>query len=298
LVFVFWNFLSACHTVPMKWIKQPQKEEGTFVAYRMQERSMHRKVVFLILGAVAIIGWVYVLFGSEIFRVKTIDVGTLIDLNRGEVTRAAFNAIDAQTYWPLPNRNLFLVNKKQLAQTLKQELFVDSVTVDKVYPNVLRLKMKERQSSIILIANNQFYLLDHNGVGTRVISGDDEAEILKRLDKPSPTSKTDTPILSIHGIPEFVLGEQFVTKETAQEWLKAFQDLSQADFGYRNAIVDYATSTKLVLNMFEPYDVYFDLLTPLQPQLQSFYAFMRAKAPGTVIQEYVDARIPGRVYYK
>jgi hypothetical protein len=282
----------------MKWIKLPQKEEGTFVAYRMQERSMHRKVVLSILGAVAVIGWLYVIFGSDIFRVKMIDAGTLVDLDRGEVTQTAFSAVDDQTQWPMPKRNILLVNKVKLAQKLKQNLFVDSVVVDKVYPDVLRLKIKERQSSIILIANNEFYLLDRNGIGTRNILGDDEADILKRLDKPSPTSKTDTPILSIHGTPEFVLGEQFVSKETAQAWLKAFQELSQADFGYRNAIVDYATSTKLILNMFEPYDVYFDLLTPLQPQLQSLYAFMRAKTAAFVIYEYVDARIPGRVYYK
>jgi hypothetical protein len=282
----------------MKWIKSPQREEGTFVAYRLQTRSTHRKVVLSLLGSVAVIGWLYVLFGSGIFRLKAIDPGALVDLDRGEVVKTAYDAIDDQTHWPMPKRNVLLINKEQLSQTLKQGLFVDSVTVDKVYPDVLRLKIKERQSSIILIANNEFYLLDRNGVGTKNISSDDESEILKRLAKPSPTQKTDTPILSIRGTTEFKPGDQFVSKETAQAWLKAFQDLSDSSFGYRNAIVDYATSTKLVLNMFEPYDVYFDLLTPLQPQLQSFYAFTRAKSSAIVIHEYVDARIPGRVYYK
>jgi hypothetical protein len=282
----------------LKRIFGSEREEGTFTTIRDKETKSRRFVVLCLLLATAFVGWLYLFFGSGVFRVKSVQAEGLVHLEGGEVQKAALEALDEQGRWPWQWRNILLIDESRLESDLERRLFAEKVTVEKSYPDILRLKVEERQSSLVVIANNELYLVDHMGVGVRRIADEEQAQVLARLENPSPTQKTDLPILTVHGTPNFIAGEPFVDTETAQTWLDAFYDLGEAGFGYRNAVLESVSSTKLVLNLFEPYDVYFDLLAPIQPQVTSFYAFLKVKPPATKINEYVDARIPGKIYYK
>lgn len=272
--------------------------DGALGAERLVTTTKRRRFVITLLAGVAITGWLYMLFGSGIFRVTLVDPGLISDSDRGEAMRETFAALDAQGRWPWSRRNLLLVDTQSLSRELERRLFADTVAVEKSFPNVLRLKIQERRSSLVLVANNEFYLVDRRGVVSKRFAYEEEAGILQRISKPSSAGQTQAPILTVREMANPVPGMAVVPERTVQRWLIAFQELSRTGFGYRNAILEYATSTKLVLNMFEPYDVHFDLLTPLEPQIQSYYAFIKAKPPGTIIYAYVDARIPGRIYYR
>ncbi|OGL73121.1 hypothetical protein A3E39_04480 [Candidatus Uhrbacteria bacterium RIFCSPHIGHO2_12_FULL_60_25] len=280
----------------MKWPSRIGREEGTFAGERYVTTTKRRRVVVAFLAVVAVVGWLYVFFGSGIFTVSTVDIGDVSDLERGEVMKEVYASLDEQGTWS--RRNLLLVNSSALSHDLEQRLFAEEVAVEKSYPSVLRLNIRERQSSLILVTGNEFFLLDRRGMVAKRITTEEEEQILKRIAKPSPTKSDDAPILTLRESPLFVPGEPLVDQVIVETWLRAFQDLSKAGFGYRNAILETSTSTKLVLNMYEPYDVYVDLLTSMQDQIQSYYVFSKSLPPGTRIYSYVDARIPGRIYYK
>jgi hypothetical protein len=282
----------------LKRLLNPKREEGRFTNVRDRDARARRTVVVTILAATAVMGWLYVLFGSGLFRVTQVDAGELVNLDRGEVEQQALAAMDDQGRLPWQWRNVLLLDTNRLAIDLQKRLYAEHVTVEKSYPNVLRLKIEERQSSVIVIANNEFYLVDRNGIGTQRISDEDQAKVLQRIAKPSTTLHTDVPILTIRQDAVFTQGEAFTDAQTVQEWLQAFHDLTEAGFGYRNAILERPTSTKLILNLFEPYDVYMDLLAPIPPQIDSYYTFMKAKTPAMKINQYVDVRVPGKVFYQ
>lgn len=272
--------------------------EGTFASTRRHSQSTHRRVVVLLLGGMAVCGWLYIVFGSGMFRVRTLDIQGLVALERGVVEQETFAAIDEQGMFPWKKRNLLFLDTKQLEKDLERRLYAESVTVDKSYPDILRLKIEERQAQVIVMANNDLYLISRTGVVAERIGNEDEARILQRIAKPSPTTKMDLPILTLQDgeIPE--PNETFVSDLTVERWLEAFRALSEAGFGYRNAVLEHPTSTKLILDLFEPYNAYFDLMAPIQPQITSFYAFTKAMPAGTKITSYVDVRVPGKVYYK
>ena len=282
----------------LKKLFTPTRQEGTFTNVRHKTTHSRRTVVLLLLLATAIIGWLYIFFGSDIFHISRIEIEGMVSLERGQVEREVQEAFDERGKGPWKNVNLLFVDAQDLAAHLEKRLYAEHVTVDKSYPNVLRLKIQERASSLIVIANNEFYLIDHTGVGIKRISTEEEASILQRVDSPSPAVSEEVPVLRVEDDFVFTPGEQFVDMTTARSWLQAFRDLSDAGFGYRNATLEHPTSTKLVLSLFEPYDVYVDLLAPIRPQIESFYAFSKSKTPAMKITEYVDVRVPGRVYYK
>jgi hypothetical protein len=283
-----------------KWLAAPRKkrEEGTFVATRTQAYSARRRAVLGFLAAVAIFGWTYVFFGSGVLDVQTLQIEGLTTQDRGEVARGVWQAIEMQPSFPGQQKNLLLLDVDALSVRLKNELYMENVAVEKFYPNILRLKLEEKQSSVIIAANNEFYLIDRHGIGSARIADEEQGQILSRISQPSPTAKTDTPILTINRGVFFAVGEPFVPEATVQGWLGAFQELSKAGFGYRRAILEHPTTTKLVLDLYEPYDAYFDLLTPVESQIEAFYAFTKMKPADADIRSYIDVRVPGRVYYK
>lgn len=268
--------------------------EGTFSAERKGVRETRRGTVFLILGAAAVLGWVYVLFGSGTFDVDRVDTNGLVNLERGEVTREVNAFFDEHGFGPW-RKNLLLIDADALSEVLETRLFAEHVTVDKSWPDILRLNIQERQSSVIVIANNDFYVIDRNGIAAERI--EDEDAVLRRISQPS-TDHADLPILTIRQNAVIAPSEPFVDRDTVEGWLQAFHDLTEAGFGYRNAVLEHPTSTKLILNLFESYDAYFDLLAPIPPQISAFYTFMKGKPADLVITSYVDVRVPGRVYSK
>jgi hypothetical protein len=272
--------------------------EGTFADVRTKQKNSRRNTVIMLLLATAGVGWLYFLFGSGFFRITRIETGDLIYLDRGEVVAETERAMDEQGTWPWQWRNSLTINTAALEKSLETRLYADHVAVEKSYPSVLRLKIEERQSSVIVLAEDDLVLVDRKGIAVKRITSDEQVSILDRIAHPSPTAKTDLPILTIRQSPRFAPGEQYVDALTVEHWLDAFNALSEAGFGYRNAILEEATSTRLILNLFEPYDVYFDLLAPVKPQIEEYYIFMKSKPADAKINDYVDVRVPGRVFYK
>lgn len=273
-------------------------EEGAFVTDRLHTRSARRKTVVGLLAGMAIVGWIYVFFGSGLFTVSHLRIEGAETADRGEVEALVYELMSEQGNWVWKKRNLITLHTKILEQELKNAFFLENVIVDKIYPNILRLTIQERKSSLILLNQNRFFMLDRRGFITNEIIGDSLKPIMTRLREPPKDAHHDLSILNIRNASRLVIGEEFVPEERMRTWLNTYEELQDEGFGYRNAILDYTTSTKLVLNMFESYDVYFDLLEPLQPQIESYYVFMRLKDPSIRITSYVDARIPGKVFYK
>jgi hypothetical protein len=272
--------------------------DGGYRGERRGALRTRRDVVVFFLGCTAVVGWLYIGFGTNIFRVRSIETGQLVILERGEVVKKTYEILDRTLRRPWNHRNLLLLNTKRLERDLQSELYVARVTVDKSWPNGLKLTIKERQSTLIIIANEQFYVVDKTGAPTKTIINEDQARILERIQKPSPTESLDAPILSIRQMDALRPGARLTDAETVQRWMQALHELQEAGFGYRNAVLDYVTSSKLILTMYEPYDVYMDVRVPFVPQIQTYYAFVKTKTPRTTVTQYVDVRIPGRVYYK
>ncbi len=86
--------------------------------------------------------------------------------------------------------------------------FVDSVTVDKVYPNILRLKIKERQRSVILVTKNKIYIVDDYGVIT---------------DYADPQTASTTKNFLSSSVPVDSLKEIFVVAPTSTVYEKGFE---------------------------------------------------------------------------
>jgi hypothetical protein len=277
---------------------QDEKPEGIFVVDRLRTRSIQKRTVIGMLMGVAFVGWTYVFFFSDIFVVNRLEIEGLKVLGRGEVAEEVDSALEKMRVWPFRMKNIFFIDENRLAETLKDKIFAQSVAVDKKYPNILRLIIKERQTSLVIEKNSKMWQIDRDGIIMReILDAQERSLIQSQVNNPVSDRSSVLPILEISHDIDPTVGNSYVTDFRVTMWLDTFKSLQDLGFGYRHATVESATSTKLILNMFEPYDVYIDIMEPVEPQIMSLYEFLRVKKDVS-IKEYIDARIPGKIYYQ
>jgi hypothetical protein len=264
-----------------------------------QQRFSKRNAVFLILGAVALFGWPYVLFMSDAFTVNAVEVRGLKTLDPVDVTREVFHVLDARGEWrPWPSRHAWFIDQEALKMQLKDRLFISDVVVDKSYNNILRLSIEERSKKVIYHSHQQYFWVDIQGVATAELSDDERKSAQARLLGQRTPNSDDAPIIK-NDLDE-TINQGFVLADSrrAKEWIKLAEDLKSYKLLYREIEPPTASSTLFTVLSQEGYDVLMDITAPLDLQVKTYQAFMKSKPKDLKPLDYVDVRVPGRVYLK
>jgi hypothetical protein len=265
----------------------------------VEQGSSRRGTIILFLGIIAFFGWLYFFLFSDFFTVKAVEISGTQRLKRGEVERIVDALLEEQRVWPFRARNLFSIDADGISKRLKNELYIEKAVVDKKYPNILRLKLEERQSTVVVTMQESAFEVDRHGIVTREIGADELASIVNGPASPERTV-ADMPVLSVTSASGSLpmVDDEFASESQVSRWLDTFETLKRRGFGYRGASIEDQGSTKLVIDMQEPFDVYFDMLSSMDAQIEGYFAFMKVKTKEMAIHEYIDARIPGKIYYK
>jgi hypothetical protein len=265
---------------------------------RLGKDNKTRGMIYALLGAFCVVASFWFIFFSKYFDVRDYDVGKLTVLSR-EAVVGEVDAFFAQPkHWPWGNRNIFLLDSEGLQKFLEDRFFVESIAVDKTYPNILRLKIKERQRSVVLITKNEFYVVDDYGVVTDVA---DSATVSTTRLYLTSTVPVDSPkeIYVIMPTSDYLQkGQEFVGAAQVRGWLDLGAKLRDAGIWFKALEPQYATSTMVQVILKENARVRIDLNDQLDGQVETLRQFILAKPKWEDIKEYIDVRIPGRIYYK
>ena len=130
------------------WPNERGGRSGTYAKTRTGLVNTHRATAIALATSCIALSIVWFIFVSRYWSVTKIETNDLHDLSREEVASTTYDLLDNGGWKPWDRRNIFFVDPQQLEQDLHDRLFVEQVVVDKVYPNVLRLKIEERQRSV------------------------------------------------------------------------------------------------------------------------------------------------------
>ena len=274
---------------------------GTFTQLREASDVVRTRTVFHRLGFAAVIGWLYVILMSDLFTVTEIHVNGLKALDPVEVEREVFQVLDSRKGWrPWSARQVWFIDQTSLAEQLKERLFASRVIVDKSYTNVLRLSVEERAKRLVLHSHQQYFWVDLQGLVTAELSVEERKQIQSRLLGTRSISSDEPPV--IHRDLDEPLAQGYLVADTTQikNWIQSATEIVKRGVLYRELEPPVApSSTTAILISEEGTHVLLDLYAPLEPQLRSYVAFKKNPAhSGVPVAEYVDVRIPGRLYVK
>lgn len=264
-----------------------------------EQQSGGTRPIFFFLVLVALFGWAYVFFMSDLFLVSDIEVRGLKSVDAYDVKREAFAIMDQQnSRWSWLNRHALFLNREAIEEGLKETLFAELVAVENVHFNVLRLLIEERSNRFIFHSHQQYLWVDLQGVATAELSVDERKQAQARILGQRSVRSDDAPIIH-RDLDELIAAGYRVSDQTeVRSWLEFTNRIYKQGFLYREYEPPTASSTSATLISREGYPVFVDLSKDLNYQLNAYNAFKQDKPKELQVKEYVDVRIPGRIYVK
>lgn len=265
---------------------------------RMDQKRSSYTVVILLVASFAVVGWLWFVFASGFWDVSNLDISGLRTLERGDVAREVDRALDERDWRPWHKKNLIFIDTATIAAILKERLFAEDVTVDKVYPDVLRLIIKERQRSVVLVSGEQYVNVDATGVVTGDADGDVLQSSRERVAARAFADEIHLPVVVMPTADPLSVGFSVAAPETVRKWIEVSRAMVLGGVKVRFMKIETPESALARFVSEQGYDIYLDLTQPLEPQIQTYAAYMRSKPDLTQIKEHIDVRVPGKIYVK
>ncbi|HEU0050840.1 MAG TPA: hypothetical protein VFQ60_02160 [Patescibacteria group bacterium] len=236
---------------------------------------------------------------SDLFSITDIRVQGTKALDATDVSREVYAILDSRSGWrPWPARHSWFIDTKKLSDELKQRLFAVSVVVDNSHLNILRLIIEERTNKLIFYSHQQYFWVDLQGIATAELSDAEKKDAQLKILGQHSYSANDPPIIHQDLDEQIAAGYVVNTSDQIKSWIQTASTISKNGLTFRE-IEPQSTSTAAIrVISSDGYPVLMDSALDIPAQVQAFLAFEKAKTTGLKVSEYVDVRIPGRIYIK
>ncbi len=270
---------------------------GTYTEIKYQMARKHKILSFflVIFGIIVCTFWFMAV--SKFWQIKHIEINDLTSLGREEVVKEVFQILDKNDKFILKGRNIFFLNPRELEKKLNERLFAESVVVDKSYPDILRLIIKERQRSVIIASKDQLLTVDINGLVTGEAVSSTTEELRFRLNEKSWSDLNSPPLIWCDLQELATSGYQIAKPEIVKVWLDAYKTLLTNNLKFRYVRMDETQSRTFKTRLENGIDLLVDIQTPLEPQIETYLKYQQSKLKNQP-KEYIDVRIPGKLYLK
>lgn len=239
-------------------------------------------VIFIILAAI------YTLLFSSYFGVKSATVVGNQKISFDDAQKALQETENARNTFIFPHNNLFLIRGSVLADKLKKEFFIiDTVKVQKVFPNIIRIKIQEKEPVAVWQQNNTKFYVDQRGF------------VIDRV--PLSDTSVTVPVIvnQVAGdIPE--VGD-FVISTDALEHIATTQKELPEKIGVTAKLFTMPTGFALeyTAQTSEGWDVIMSRERPVSAQLDGLKAMLQGTlANKRSFLHYVDLRVKNTGYFK
>ncbi len=271
---------------------------AAFSGVREGRGRAQRFIVILLVIFCLGLSIIWFLFVSRHWSITRIETNDLHTTEREEVEGVVYDILDHGSWKPWDTRNIFFVDEGVVANALKERLFAENVVVDKVYPNILRLMITERQRSVVLASKDQLLLVDTNGVVTGEATDSVKSMAQTLLTHKAVARPQDLPIVVIQLPEPMTTGYQVTKAGTVRGWITAYKTLNERGVTFEYLSLESPEVLTLEAYTNQGYKVIFDVSVPLEAQIESYKAYLKTQGKKVGAQEYIDVRVPGKIFVK
>ncbi len=156
-------------------------------------RSLKTTIVLVVLLFVI---WLGIMFYLPYFKINKIEFSGL-NITKKEELNNFINTkfLNSKKSW-WPNSNYFILSVKKIKKEILNNFAVEDVAVIKVFPDIIKISIKEKTTSIIYDNGRDYILLDENGNFIKTLKvipeNEFEAEDLNETTAASSTKNTTT----------------------------------------------------------------------------------------------------------
>jgi len=248
--------------------------------------------------AFVLIASAWFVFQSGFFDVVEVQVEGIRTLERGDVDREVGEALAVQSRWrPWHPENVLFIDELALKARLKERLFAENVTVDKSFPNILRLKVEERQRSVVLVSNEQYVLVDTTGVVTGYAEDEVLSSAMDRIAARAFLTDVSLPVIQMPTADPLAPGYQIADADVVRKWIEISRILISRGHDTHFMKIEAPGANLARFVMIRRYELRLDLAKPVEEQIETYEAYLRTEGEDG-ITEYIDVRVPGKAFVK
>lgn len=273
--------------------------------------------------------WLGLMLYLPYFHVTEVTVNGLKIVKPEEIIALVKNDfLSSGRLWP--KNNYFLIREAVVAEALQKKFALNNITVTKVFPHAITLKLEEKVSSSIYDNGSQYWLLDQGGTAIQYLRDVSSTEFeltktttssqpailgAKIIASSTPSAASSTINVSVH-IPNFKKIQQeygklpliydtrnititarqgnILNPTVIQGIIDFFNGLQQGRIASVKYMVisDPAAGVTIVTD--QPWKIMFQPTSLIKPQLENLKIVLRDNRPS----QYVDVRFGERIYWK
>jgi cell division septal protein FtsQ len=240
-----------------------------------------------ILFAVFLILVFYFLFYYNYFQIQKIVVVNSKTISDNAIEKNVLASFLVNRFYVFPGRNIFLFNKKQVATNLKKEFSnIDKLSISRIYPNVLKIKIYEKSPKVIWQSKNEIYFTDISG------------EVFLKA-KSDEIEKMDLPKIQDINNKEVVLFEHVLYPKHINFISKLNEKLPVEGIKISHFEMPAKLADEIHIATNEGWKVYFNTEKDAEAQIANLKLVLadeiKERRSGL---DYIDLRIENWVYYK
>lgn len=270
----------------------PLKRPHSKTLYRVRQKKKlfsvrQIRIAVISLIFILLVAIFYTLFWTDLFRVKEpVIVGTK-RIAPSKISQVLEPLLAGLRWKIVPANALLAISPNKIRANLKDvSPVVADVEVQRALPDILKIKIKEREPLAIWSAAGKFFFVDKRGIAYE--------EILR-----SESRDVSLPVIVDERHRATIDGDRVITVESLEFVKKTYANITrQADIGINFFIAPSRLAPDLILVTSEGWKIYF--ATAQDPKIQ---AAILQEVLGTQVKDrstlqYIDLRIPGRVFVK
>ncbi|MEW6407448.1 MAG: FtsQ-type POTRA domain-containing protein [Patescibacteria group bacterium] len=243
-----------------------------------------------ILFVIFIILIIYFLFYYNYFQIKKIVVINSKITHDYEIEENVFSTLSTNRFYIFPGKNIFLINKQQIATNLKNRFSnINDVSVSRIYPDVLKIKIQEKLPKIIWQTEKSLtYFVDANGEIFLEVSGIS-----------GNGNETNLPKIKDLSDKSVVLFENVLFPKHINFILKLNERLPQEGIKISFFEIPAKLAGEIHLVTDEGWKIYFNIEKDAEAQISNLRLALTDEIKERKINlDYIDLRIENWVYYK
>jgi len=285
-------------------IDRPVKYKNPLKLKRVLKVFQTFKIINIIL-LIGIIASLYFFIFSSFYDITNVEIKGNEVISSEDLFQIIETYLATNKFVIFKNRNIFLLNKKKLIRNIENEVILEDITIEKILPNTLRIRIKEKLTALKWLNNNQEYLVDIYGQVIRRLYKY-KTPVIFQLNNKNEVQASDnnpTEYLSIidQSNQNINLGDQVLTQEDIQ----FIQQLGQkvGDYSYlqpKNYLVPQIFPESLILELEGGGMIHFNLADSLESQLLRLDLLIKEKISKDKLYliEYIKLNLGEKVFFK
>lgn len=264
-----------------------QSYQAKYIAGK-RKRIIFKVLLWFFVFVAVIGGTVYFLFFSKIFYVKEIAIANSGFIGNQEITNTVDDYLAQKKFFVPRFSNLFFVDADYIQKLLSDKFpQAENIRVEKNYFHTLKISLDKREAvgSWCFQKENKCFYFDRKGIAFDTAAGSSGSFFLSVEDQNGQFEK---------------LGQIVADSDLLNFILNCQTELDKLKINLSKFVIPAGENFRLDAQTLSGWKIYFSTSDDLKDQINTLNTFLSQKVSSDKRDQlqYIDLRIPNRVYYK